>query len=162
MTPVVKDTKNQKILLTEQGLEELRKEYHELTEKKRPNVVERMSNARELGDLSENSEYAAAREDLAFIDGRIAELEGILKDAKVVSISKKDRKTVGVGCRVQVHVNGKKEFFTIVGEWEADPKEKKISHTSPLGKALLGKKVGEMVSVEAPVGKIIYKVLKIE
>lgn len=157
-----KNTKNQKILLTKQGLEDLRKEYHELIEKKRPNVVERISNARELGDLAENSEYAAAREDLAFIDGRIAELEEILKEAKVVSMSRKDRKTVGVGCRVVVYVNGKKELFTIVGEWEADPKEKKISHTSPLGRALLGKKVGEEVVVAAPVGKIIYKILKIE
>lgn len=153
---------NQKILLTEQGLVELKKEYHELAEKKRPAVVARMTNAREQGDLSENSDYTSAKEDLAFIDGRITELEDILKGAKIISICKRDRKTVGLGCSVQVHFNGKKEIFTIVGEWEADPKEKKISHTSPLGKALLGKKIGEEVSVEAPVGKLVYKILKIE
>lgn len=153
---------NQKILLTREGLEELQKEYHELTQKKRPEVVERMSRARELGDLAENSEYAAAKEDLAFIDGRIIELEDILHGAKVVVSSKRDRKTIGLGCKVELHVNGKKELFTIVGEWEADPINKKISHSSPLGKALIGKKVGELVSVQAPVGKINYKILKIE
>lgn len=156
------DSNNQKILLTEKGLEDLKREYHELTEKKRPGLVERMAQARELGDLTENSDYAAAKEDLAFVDGRIAELEAIVKAAKIISITKRDRKTVGLGCTVAVNIDGKKEIFTIVGEWEADPKEKKISHTSPLGKALLGKKVGEEVTVEAPVGKINYKILKIE
>lgn len=155
-------TTNQKILLTEKGLAELKKEYHELVEKKRPSVVERMAHARELGDLSENSDYATAKEDLAFIDGRIIELEEILKTAKVITITKRDRKTVGLGCSVHLHVNGKRELYTIVGEWEADPKEKKISHTSPLGKALIGKKVGEIVSVDAPIGKINYKILKID
>lgn len=153
---------NQKILLTQHGLEELKKEYHELTQKKRPDMVERIARARELGDLAENSEYAAAKEDLAFIDGRIVELEDILNGAKVISISKRDRKTITIGCRVELHVNGKKELFTIVGEWEADPLKKRISHTSPLGRALIGKKVGEIVSVDAPVGKINYKILKIE
>lgn len=153
---------NQKILLTEQGLEELQKEYHELTQKKRLDVVERMARARELGDLAENSEYAAAKEDLAFIDGRIIELEDILNGAKVISVSKRDRKTISIGCSVELNVKGKKELFTIVGEWEADPTKKKISHTSPLGKALIGKKVGEVVSVVAPVGKVNYKILKIE
>jgi len=158
MTP---NDMNQKVFLTEKGLKELKKEYHELAEKKRPLVVERMKFAREQGDLTENSDYTAAKEDLAFIDGRIAELDEIVKSAKVISISKRDKKTVGLGCRVQLHFNGKKEVFTIVGEWEADPNEKKISHTSPLGKALFGKKVGEEVSVEAPAGKLIYKILKI-
>lgn len=156
------DSNKQKILLTEQGLEDLKREYHELTEKKRPALVERMARARELGDLTENSDYAAAKEDLAFVDGRIIELEEILKDAKIISINKRNRKTVGLGCSVVVNIDGKKEIFTIVGEWEADPNQKKISHTSPLGKALLGKKVGEIVSVEAPAGKINYKILKIE
>lgn len=159
---MINDQKNQKILLTQNGLEELKKEYHELTDIKRAKAVERIAAARDLGDLSENSEYAAAREDLAFIDGRILEIEEILKDVQVVSISKKARKTVGVGSTVKVHLNGKKESFTIVGEWEADPAKKRISHTSPIGKALFGKKVGEIVEVEAPIGKILYKIIKIE
>lgn len=153
---------NQKILLTAEGLEELKKEYHELVEKKRPGLVDRLADARELGDLSENSEYAAAKEDLAFVDGRIIELENILKDAQVVLISKRQKSSVSLGCKVHVKINGKDVVFTIVGEWEADPTEKKISHSSPLGKALIGKKVGEVAIVEAPVGKLDYKVIKIE
>ena len=72
------------------------------------------------------------------------------------------KKKIDVGCKVTLHISGKKEIFTIVGEWEADPLQKKISHFSPLGKALLGKKVGEKVEVEAPAGKITYKILNID
>lgn len=150
----------QKILLTKDGMADLKKEYDELLNKKRPELVARLANARAQGDLSENSEYTSAKQDLGFIDGRITELEVILHDAKVVSTHSKGK--IDVGCKVTLHINGKKEVFTIVGEWEADPMQKKISHSSPLGKALLGKKVGEKVEVEAPVGKILYKVLSID
>ncbi|KKU88621.1 transcription elongation factor GreA [Candidatus Gottesmanbacteria bacterium RIFCSPLOWO2_01_FULL_48_11] len=149
-----------RVLLTKEGLAQLKAEYEELVQKKRPDAVSRLSDARDLGDLSENSEYAAAKQDLAFIDGRIAELEDILHSAKVVTTHGKSQ--VDVGCKVTLHVNGKKDVFHLVGEWEADPKQKKISHESPLGKALLGKKVGEKVEVEAPAGKIQYKILDIE
>ena len=151
---------NNKVLLTKDGLTELKREHDELVSVKRPDAVTRLAAARELGDLSENSEYAAAKQDLAFIDGRIAELEDILHSAKVVTTHGKSQ--VDVGCKVTLHVNGKKDVFHLVGEWEADPKQKKISHESPLGKALLGKKVGEKVEVEAPAGKIQYKILDIE
>lgn len=151
---------HQKVMLTKQGLDELKAEYDELINVKRPAVVTRLSDARDLGDLSENSEYAAAKQDLVFIDGRIAELEEILHSAKVITGHKKGQ--VDVGCKVTLHINGKKEVFTVVGEWEADPKEKKISHSSPLGKALLGKKVGDKVEVEAPAGRLSYKILHIE
>ena len=147
-------------LLTKEGMAELKAEHDELTQKKRPGAVRRLSDARDLGDLSENSEYAAAKQDLAFIDGRIAELKLILAEATVVAFHSK--KKVDVGCKVTLHVAGKKEIFTIVGEWEADPLQKKISHSSPLGKALMGKKPGEKVEVDAPAGKILYKVLHIE
>lgn len=153
---------NQKVLLTREGLEELKKEYEELTNIKRPAAVTRMAQARDLGDLTENSEYTAARQDLAFIDGRIVELEEILHEAKLISISRGSKGKVDIGCKVTLHINGKKEVFTIVGEWEADPTEKKISHVSPLGQALLGKKVGEKVEVEAPAGKLTYTILNIE
>lgn len=149
----------QKILITREGLEELKKEYEELVNKKRPEVVARLAMSRGQGDLMENSEYAAAKQDLSFVDGRIAELEKVINEAKVVVSHSKSK--VDVGCRVTLHVNKKKETFTIVGEWEADPAQKKISHSSPLGRALLGKTVGEKVEVEAPVGKIIYKILAI-
>ncbi len=152
---------NQNVLLTRDGLEELKKEHEELNNVKRPAAVTRMAQARDLGDLAENSEYTAARQDLAFIDGRIAELEEILHEAKVITKSS-SRGKVDLGCKVTLHVDGKKEVFTIVGEWEADPAEKKISHASPLGQALLGRKVGEKVAVEAPAGKVTYTIVEIE
>ncbi|MFH0864141.1 MAG: transcription elongation factor GreA [Candidatus Gottesmanbacteria bacterium] len=153
---------NQNVLLTRDGLNELKSEYDELVNVKRPAAVTRMAQARDLGDLAENSEYTAARQDLAFIDGRIVELEEILHEAKIISKSNCPKGKVDLGCKVTLHIDGKKEVFTIVGEWEADPSNKKISHASPLGQALLGKKVGEKVEVEAPVGKIIYTIVEIE
>ena len=149
-----------KILLTREGLNELKEEYDNLVNKKRPEAVTRLATARNQGDLTENSEYSAAKQDLAFIDGRIAELELVLHEATVVVSHSK--KKVDVGSKVTLNIDGKRETFTVVGEWEADPAQKKISHSSPLGKALIGKKVGEKVEVEAPVGKILYKILSIE
>ncbi|MBI2025831.1 MAG: transcription elongation factor GreA, partial [Candidatus Levybacteria bacterium] len=145
-------------------LEDLKKEYEELNNSKRPLVLERVSQARSMGDLSENAEYVAAREELSFIDGRLGELEELIKQA--VLIEKNHHKngannTVQIGSRVSVNVKGKKEEFTVVGEWEADPKEKKISHESPLGKALLNKKVGEKVEVEAPAGTVTYTIISV-
>lgn len=151
---------NQRTVMTKEGLSHLKDELSELTAHKRPEAVKRLAEARDLGDLSENSEYAAAKQDLAFIDGRIAELEEIIHGAKVITSHSKGQ--VDVGCKVTIHVNGKQDVFTLVGEWEADPMQKKISHESPLGKALMGKKVGEKVEVEAPAGKVLYKILQIE
>ncbi|HUD20238.1 MAG TPA: transcription elongation factor GreA [Patescibacteria group bacterium] len=151
---------NNRIVLTKTGLSDLKAELETLLNVKRPEGVKRLADARELGDLSENSEYAAAKQDLAFIDGRILELEEIIHGAKIVTNHTKSQ--VDVGCKVTLTINGKKEIFMLVGEWEADPTEKKISHSSPLGSALMGKKVGEKVEVEAPAGKVQYKILNIE
>jgi len=151
----------QKILLTEEGLAEIKKELVHLEKVQRPAVVERLTAAREVGDLSENNEYKTAREELVFIDGQIDELKGILEKAKVIAKGRK-KGEVDLGAKVKVKVDGKEMSFHVVGEWEADPKNQKISHESPIGKALMGKKVGEEVQVEAPVGKVIYKILKIE
>ena len=154
------DTK--KIYLTKEGLTELKKEYNELVNKKRPDVLARVSQARNMGDLSENAEYVAAREELTFIDGRIDELEIILKKAVVIRENvKTSNHAVKLGSTVTLHSDGKQEVFTVVGEWEADPTSKKISHESPLGKVLIGKRVGEKVQVEAPVGKLTYTVVAI-
>jgi transcription elongation factor GreA len=151
-----------KIFLTQKGFEDLKSEYKDLLEKKRPEVVERLSAAREMGDLSENAEYTAAREELSFIDGRLDELEGLLKGVEIISDAKaQGAKAVDLGSEVKVKANGKEVLFTVVGEWEADPAEKKISHESPLGKALLGKAVGDEIEVEAPAGKMVYTVLSI-
>jgi transcription elongation factor GreA len=150
-----------KIYLTKKGFEDLQKEYDEMLNTKRPEVVERLSAAREMGDLSENAEYTAAREELAFIDGRLEELEELLKQAELISDDKHKTQAVDLGSQVVVKIGEKKETFTVVGEWEADPVEKKISHESPLGKALLGKAVGDSIEVEAPAGKMIYKIVSI-
>lgn len=156
---------DKKIYLTKEGLAELKKEYEELTKTKRPDVLSRVSQARNLGDLSENAEYVAAREELSFIDGRIEELDELLKQVNIISGSsanKSSNRVIKLGSTVTLDSKGKKESFTVVGEWEADPMDKKISHESPLGKALLGKQIGEKVEVEAPAGKIIYAILDVK
>lgn len=150
------------IQLTQAGFKELKKELDELVQIKRPSAVERLSNARSMGDLSENNDYQQAKEALEFLDGRIAELGGVLSNAKIVKTNGRKTNEVVVGSRVKVKANGTEHIFHIVGEWEADPKEKKISHESPLGKALLGKKVGEKVEVSAPAGKVVYRIVGID
>lgn len=149
------------VVLTQEGYDDIVSELSELKETKLPVAIERVATARSFGDLSENSEYHAAREDLAFMEGRISELEVLVNKAKVVKV-KKGRTTVGVGSTVTVHIGKSKHTYKIVGEWEANPAEKKISESSPLGTALIGKKVGEEIEVEAPAGKVKYKVAEIE
>lgn len=145
---------------TSDGLKELKEELKTLKEERLPQLIERVAVARSHGDLSENSEYAAAREDLSFVEGRVEELENLISKAKLIK-SKKTKDEVKLGCRVTVGVNGKEQTFEVVGEWEADPMEQKISDTSPLGKALMGKKKGDKVEIEAPAGKVTYQVKKI-
>lgn len=149
-----------KIYMTKEGLAELKREHNELTKVKRPDVLSRVTQARDMGDLSENAEYVAAREELSFIDGRIEELEELLKQASIIHETP-SKGMIKLGSTVTVDIKGKKEEFTVVGEWEADPTQKKISHQSPLGKALLGRAIGEKVEVEAPVGKILYTIVKV-
>lgn len=150
-----------KVQLTAKGLEALKLELQELKKVKRPQLVDRLSNARSQGDLAENSDYQNAKEELEFLEGRMDELEDVIKNAKVVK-DNGDGNNVGVGTKVTIRVNGIKNTFEIVGEWEADLTKKKISHTSPLGSSLVGKKVGDKFEVEAPVGKVIYEVVAID
>lgn len=153
---------NNKIYLTKEGSDKIKKELEDLQNVIRPRVVERLSSARMQGDLSENAEYASARDELAFVDGRIEELEEIIKNSAIVQKSAGPCDCVVLGCKVKVKSGGAENVFHIVGEWEANPAEKKVSHTSPLGQALIGKKVGEEVEFEAPAGKILFKILGIE
>ena len=147
------------ILLTKNGFEKLKNELGVLVSEKRPALVERLSLARSMGDLSENSDYQDAKESLSFMDGQIAELEELLRVAK---IAKPNGDTnIAVGHCVKVKIGKTETVFEIVGEWEADPAKKKISHTSPLGLALMGKRVGEQVEVLAPAGKVVYTVMGI-
>lgn len=150
----------QKVQLTPEGFQSLKKEHAELVSQ-RPGLVDRLSNARSMGDLSENNDYHNAKEALEFLDGRIEELEEVLKSAQVVKGSNGHSKMVQLGTKVKVKVGGNEHIFNIVGDWEADPKEKKISHTSPLGQALVGKKVGEKVTVKAPAGQVEYTILEV-
>ncbi len=147
--------------LTKQGQEELQKELDVLVNDKRPKLVDRLSYARAQGDLAENSDYQSAKEELEFLDGRIDELTQVLKNATIAP-SNDGKSGIGVGTKVTVKVNGKEMVFNVVGEWEADPMAKKISHESPLGAALLGKKVGDSAEVEAPAGKVVYQVVAVE
>lgn len=153
-------TKTDKIQFTAEGLAEIKTELAELKDSKLTSAIDRVARARDFGDLSENAEYHAAKEELAFIEGRIEELEGIVQRAFVVKL-KGTNGSVDIGCKVTVAVAGKDHTYEIVGEWEADPLKKKISHTSPLGQALVGKKKGEAVEFQAPAGKVIYKIKKI-
>jgi transcription elongation factor GreA len=152
-----------KVLLTKEGLEELQQELDTLKKAKRPASVARVARARDFGDLAENAEYAAAREELAFIDGRIQELEEILKNVELMRIKHTPGRDgiVELGSTVLVETNGGVDEFTIVGSLEADPNRGKISNESPVGKALLGAKVGDIVEIASTV-KTVYKVKEIK
>ncbi len=150
-----------KIQLTKQGYDSLQKEYQDLVKNKKPQAVDRLQKARAMGDLSENSEYNAAKDGLAFVEGRIQEIEEILKTVEVVE-NHNGGNSVEVGTSVTVEVNGKKELFQIVGEFEADPMNKKLSQNSPIGQALINKKVGDLVEVTIPAGKVQYKIVEIK
>ena len=150
-----------KTQFTERGLQALKKELDFLLNNKRPKLVERLSNARSHGDLSENSDYQNAREELEFLDGRISELEEIIKNAKIVDSKTVSKDCVGVGNSVKVKIGNQESVFYLVGEWEANPAEKKISITSPLGKAILGRKKGDKVEIEAPAGTVVYEIVDI-
>jgi len=150
------------VQLTKEGFKSLQKELDELVNEKRPKLVERLANARSQGDLTENSDYSNAKEELEFLDGRIDELEAVLKNAEVVKNGASKNGGVSVGTKITVRVNGEKHVYQMVGEWEADPVNRKISPESPLGQALVGKKVGEKAEVKAPAGKVTYEILAIE
>jgi len=151
-----------KTQLTDEGFQQLEKELEELKNLKRPSAVDRLAKARGMGDLSENSEYVSAKEALAFIDERIVEIEEILKAAQIISTAANKPEVIELGETVIVENNGIQIQFTIVGEYETDPAKGKLSSSSPIGKALLGKKIGDEVEVNVPAGKTIYKVVDIK
>ncbi len=150
--------------MTYAGLKKLEDELHELKVVRRKEVAEKIKEAREQGDLSENAEYDAAKDEQRDIEARIEELEAILKNAEVVVEDEADTEKINVGCKVLVYDEefGEEVEFKIVGSTEANSLQGKISNESPLGKALIGAKVGDEISVEAPAGMMNYKILKIE
>lgn len=153
----------EKTILTYAGLKKLEDELLDLKVVKRKEVAEKIKEAREQGDLSENAEYDAAKEEQRHIEARIAELEVILKDVEVVVEEDVILDHVNIGCLVKVYDSAFEEEieFQLVGSTEASSLSDKISNESPLGRALLGKRVGDKVSVEAPVGTIEYTILEI-
>jgi len=149
------------IILTDEGLRTLEKELEFLKIVKRKEIAERIKTARDFGDLSENSEYDEAKNDQAKIENRIIEIEAMLKTASIIDESSLSVDTVSVGSTfVVLDMELNEEIkYKIVGSAEADPRKGKISDESPIGKALVGKKVGEVAVVEAPAGEIKFKVL---
>jgi transcription elongation factor GreA len=154
-------SEKKELYLTQEGLDELRKELDELIQVKRPEVITALKDARAQGDLSENAEYDAARTEQAIVESRIKELEAMLERA--VIITKVDTDVVSIGTKVTIEYvdDEEEEEYSIVGSSEADPFTNKISNESPIAKAIMGLKVGSVVSVESPNGKYDVKILAI-
>lgn len=153
-----------KNILTYEGLKKYEEELQDLKVVKRREVAGKIKEAREQGDLSENAEYDAAKDEQRDIEARIEELEKILKNAEVVDEDEVDLEVINIGCRVKildVEYNDELEY-KIVGSTEANSLKGKISNESPVGKALIGKKVGEVITVETQAGSFQYKVLEIQ
>jgi transcription elongation factor GreA len=146
--------------LTAEGLDKLKLELDQLKNVKRKEVANRIEEAKELGDLSENAEYSSAKEDQAIVEGRIAEVENMIRHAKVVTNVKNG--LVQVGSTIRAKIMGHEQEFHIVGMNEADPTNGKVSNSSPMGKALIGKKEGDKISFEAPSGKVEVEILKVK
>lgn len=144
--------------LTADGKKALEKELEEL-KSRRGSIADKIAEARDYGDLSENAEYDAAREEQGQVEGRISEIEEILLNADVISNKKSSK--VAVGSTIELKAGRKTVTYTLVGPVEANPLEGKISNESPIGAALLGKKAGETFSLETPKGKVSYEVVKI-
>ncbi len=152
-----------KIHFTKDGHQKIIDELQHLKSHKHGAAKDRLTRARAMGDLRENSEYHAAKEDLGVIVGRMAELEEMLRWAEIVdeTVHKIENDLVRLGCKVILDKDGSREEYHIVGEFEADPMNKKLSHTSPIGGAVIGKKKGDIVEVSIPSGKNTYTIVDV-
>ncbi len=153
-------------IVTQEGLKKLEDELEYLRSEKRQQVAERLKVAISYGDISENSEYDDAKNEQAFVEGRILTLENMIRNAKVIEASEVDKDVVALGNKVKIEdVETKEtEVYTIVGTTEADPMAEppRISNESPVGQAILGHKVGDVIKVRTPVGELDYKVVSID
>ncbi|MCI6763410.1 transcription elongation factor GreA [bacterium] len=149
------------ILLTSEGFLELEEELNNLKNVRRPRVIEAIKDARAQGDLSENADYDAARNEQAEVEGRIKQIEFMLANAQI--IEKSSNHTVDLGSTVTISyvADDEEEVYSIVGRMEADPFENKISNESPIGKAIIGKKEGDTINVESPTGSYQIKIVKV-
>lgn len=155
---------NQPVYLTEEGLQKVREELEYLTTTRRREVAQMIAEAKAEGDLSENAGYDEAKTQQGFLEGRVRDLENILKHAVIINESEGARNLISIGRTVIVREVGTdfEETYTIVGSLEADPLNGRVSNESPMGKALLGKKKGQKVVVQSPGGEITFEILKIE
>jgi transcription elongation factor GreA len=154
---------NDQHYLTPDGAAKMRTELEYLKGPERQAIAKRLRDAIQMGDLSENADYHKAKEDQAFLEGKIQEFEFVLKNAEIIDTNAIDRETVQVGARVTIQEEDfPPETYFLVGVKEADPRNGRISHESPIGKALIGKKVGETTEAVTPNGSIHFKILKIE
>lgn len=152
-----------KKLFTQEGLNKLKEELDHLKNKKRHEVADRIKQAKEYGDLSENAEYQEAKDEQSFVEGHILELEHIVKSAVLADEDNGQKKdVVSIGAKVKVDRSGQVREFVIVGSMEADPINKKISLESPLGSAMMGRKAGEEFEVDLPGGRTKYQILEIK
>jgi transcription elongation factor GreA len=153
-----------KVPITREGYESLKKEHEMLLGVKRPQILKAIEEAREHGDLSENAEYDAAREEFQFLQKKVAEIEEMIKNSEIMDIKKGDGETVGFGCTVTlVNLdNDEESLYRIVGPYESDIKRGTISIASPLGRALMGKCVGDEVNFNAPGGKRTYEIVGVD
>lgn len=147
--------------LTQEGLDEIKKELEELKLVKRPEVIEALKEARAQGDLSENAEYDAARNEQAIVESRIKELEAMVENATVIEKTNSDVVSIGSNVTLEYVEDNEKEEYSIVGSKEADPFSNKISNESPIAQAILGKKKGTTVSVESPNGTYDVKIIAV-
>ena len=154
-------SKDNKIYITEEGLEELKHELDDLKLVKRPEVINALKDARAQGDLSENAEYDAARTEQAIVESRIKELEAKIEMAEIITKTNTDIVSLGSKVTLEYVDDDESEEYYIVGSSEADPFSNKISNESPIAKAILGLKVGEVVSVDSPNGKYDVKIVAI-
>lgn len=150
------------VFITKKGLEKLQKDLRYLKTTRRREVAEAIQSAKEQGDLSENAEYIEAKEEQSRLEERIAQLEVITKRAKVIENNRNGNGVIQIGSRVVLKTNSSEIQYEIVGSSEANPAKGKISNESPLGRLLVGKKKGEEVILEAPSGKITYKIMGAE
>ena len=152
---------NKVVYLTEKGLQEIKDELEYLKMEKRPEIIKALKEARALGDLSENAEYDAARNEQAVVESRIKELEVMIESAEVISAVDTNVVSIGTNVKLEYVDDGEVEEYSIVGSKEADPFANKISNESPIAKAIMGLKVGSVVSVDSPNGKYDVKIIEI-
>lgn len=156
------DDKNREIYLTQEGLENVKEELKVLKLENRPEIIRAIKEARALGDLSENADYHSAREEQAFIESRIQELEALVDNAIIIKKNRKDEIGIGSTIVIEYTEDKEQEEYTIVGSKETNPSENKISNESPIAKSIIGHKKGEILTVDSPNGKYEIKIIEIK